>query len=98
MGMGLCFWFTAQTTYPFVICRLVNNPFVCTSVATMIEQGLGGRVRCRVGIPQGNQLIRIAINSPPAITDNTSFPMSFFLMMDAGPFMGTGGFFGGGFR
>ena len=98
MGMGLCFWIPAQTTYPFVICRLVNNPFVYTTVASMIKQGLGSRVGCGMGIPQGNQLIRIAVNSPPAITDNTGFPMPFFRVMDTGPIMGAGGLFGGGFR
>ena len=33
-----------MTTYPFVICRLVHNPFIHTSKSSMIKKGLCGAI------------------------------------------------------
>ena len=55
----------------------------------MLKQGFLRREGCGVGIPGGRNLIRASVDRPAAVADNTRQPMSFLVMMNALPVMGT---------
>ena len=55
----------------------------------MIEQGFLRREGSGVGVPGGRNIIRASVDRPAAVADNTRQPMSFLVMMNALPVMGT---------
>ena len=45
--------FAAMTTYPFVIGRLVYDPFIHAAKPTMLEKGFSRWEGGRMGVPKG---------------------------------------------
>ena len=91
--MGLFFWFAAMTAYPFVIGRLVHDPFIHATKSTVIEKRFCRREGSRMNIPKGSQFTWITVHSPAAVAHDACPPMTFFSMVDALPIMGAAGGF-----
>ena len=85
--------FTVMTTYPFVIGGFVHDPFIHAAKSTVLEKGFCRGERSRVGVPQRGKFAWIAVHNPAAVTNDTCYPMTFFRMVDALPFMGAAGGF-----
>ena len=79
----------AEATIPFLVSRGIHDPLIYASEAAMIEQGFLRWEGCGVGVPGGRNLIRASVGCPAAVADNTRQPMSFLVMMNALPVMGT---------
>ncbi len=85
--MNLWFWFCTMTAYPFVIGGCVYDPFIYATVSAVVKQRFRCWVGSRMGVPQGDKFLWIAIHFPTAITDDTGNPMTFFIAMDTHPVM-----------
>ena len=79
----------AEAAIPFLVSRCIHDPLIYASEAAMLEQGFLRWEGCGMGVPGGRNLIRASVDCPAAVAYNTRQPMSFLVMMNALPVMGT---------